>query len=196
MVMSIDDLLDEFLTYHVKMELYRPNTAAAIRSDVRGLLRFLARQGIPANVNALTGRIIAQYLASEKSRVKATTLKRWVKSFNALGRWATDQGIIARNPAAGIKVGRVSPERREFLFSTEDAARFLTVSARTGLLPEVDSALRHLALFGGLRRSELLSLKWSHIDLQTNELRIYNSKYTAACVFRPSRPPVPVQTDH
>ncbi len=93
--------------------------------------------------------------------------------FNRAVQW----GYLKRNPLEALKSLKEPPGRLRYL-GLQDLARLLAICAQNGyLLPVVQ-----LALHGGLRRGEILSLKWQNIDLsrriiilektKTNEQRI------------------------
>lgn len=179
MAQSIESLLDEYLTYQLSMERFVRATADAVRSDFRGLARFMKEKGVEPTIEAFTTRVVADYLATNRRRISGATLKRWYKSFNGFGRWAENNDYIQFNPIARIDLGFVTTNRREFAFACiEGARRFLEVPAQTYLIPEVDRLLRSLLLFAGLRRNEVMKLCWSCVDWEQRELRIYDSKNT------------------
>lgn len=78
-------------------------------------------------------------------------------------------GYINNNPALSIKLKRertvYSP--KTVMLTTEDAQRLIDCFKGHILYPAVV-----LALYYGLRRSEVLGLRWSAIDFEHNEMRI------------------------
>lgn len=166
------------MDYQLLMRIFVPASAAAVRSDFRGFIRYLASLDLLPTLDSFSTLHLGNYLAHQRARVKGATLKRWYKSFFGCGKWAAARGYLERNPMIDIALGWVPVNRREFILSPQDALRFLTIDCRTGLLPEVDRALRCLGLFAGLRRSEYLKLLWRHIDLDRRELTIFDSKFT------------------
>jgi len=79
---------------------------------------------------------------------------------------AVDQGLLAVNPAARA----MSAPLRSATMRTwtgEEAAQFL--AATMGLL---DAALYRLALATGMRRGEVLGLRWRDLDMETSSLSV------------------------
>lgn len=175
-------LLEEYLEYQIQMGAFVESTASAVRSDFRGFLRHLEARGEAPTVGAFTVRHIGTYLAARRRSdrgFKPATLRRWAKSFRGFGQWARDWGYLDRNPMDAIKLEFGPVTRREFMFpDTADAYRFLTVPIKTRLLPEVDRVLRGLLLFMGLRRKEVLKLRWRHVDVASRQISIHDSKAT------------------
>ena len=74
--------------------------------------------------------------------------------------------LIARNPADAVKAPRPAPEEMRPL-SAEEARRLLDAAEGDRL-----EALYALAVTTGMRRGELLGLKWSDINLENPRLSI------------------------
>ena len=75
-------------------------------------------------------------------------------------------GLIHRNPATLVNLPR--QEKREMkVFTPEQAKRFLDYIKDHRL-----EALFWVALTRGLRRGEILALKWSDVDLDAGKLRV------------------------
>lgn len=75
--------------------------------------------------------------------------------------------IISSNPAACVKLPRVAPISAE--------AQFLTIEQSKTLLAAFSGTFRLLVmmtLYYGLRRSEVIGLRWSSIDLEGNTFSI------------------------
>ena len=72
---------------------------------------------------------------------------------------AVKLGMIARNPADAVDVPKVKRQEMQVM-SEDDIHTFLEAAKSTPYY-----ALFHMALFTGMRRSELLALRWSDMDL-------------------------------
>ncbi len=98
-------------------------------------------------------------LSGRSVRYIHVTLHRALKS-------AVRLGILSRNVADNVDVPRI--ERHEMRTMTEDDILTFLESAKTGPY----YVLYFLALFSGLRRSELLGLRWTDIDLLGCQLSV------------------------
>ena len=88
----------------------------------------------------------------------------------ALGR-AVEQQVIARNPADVLARHLPKVERREMMtLSAEQAARLLEAIKRNRVYWPV-----LIALSTGMRRGEILALRWKNIDLDRGVARVVES---------------------
>jgi integrase len=86
---------------------------------------------------------------------------------------AVKQGIVGRNVARLVDAPSVP--RFEGQALTPDQAETLLAQVEGHRL----AALYHVAVFRGLRQGELLSLRWSDVDLKAGTLRVADSKTDA-----------------
>jgi integrase len=89
---------------------------------------------------------------------------------SALSR-AVEQQVLARNPADAFKKRLPKVERREMTtLSSEQSARLLEAIRHTTVYWPV-----LLALSTGMRRGEVLALRWKNVDLERGSLRVMES---------------------
>ncbi len=81
-------------------------------------------------------------------------------------------GYIQANPSLSVKLKRSkkATSTQYVMLTTNEAYRLLKTFENHRLYPIIKTAL-----FYGLRRSEVLGLKWSAIDFENNELRIQHT---------------------
>lgn len=95
---------------------------------------------------------------------------RMVKSCHVTCRVALDRavalGLILKNPARACKTPTTHPKEMQVL-TQEEMQRLLIQAKENGCYE-----LLLLELSTGLRRGELLALRWDDLDFQTGELRI------------------------
>ena len=94
-----------------------------------------------------------------------STIRNALMPVRAIFRRALSRGEIAVNPTAGLELP-ASRGRRDRVVDPPEAARLLAE------LPESDRALWATAIFAGLRRGELLGLRWDDIDLAAGVIRV------------------------
>jgi integrase len=79
-----------------------------------------------------------------------------------------DDSGIDENPMTALPLPRL-PDREMRIATPAEAAELLRV------LPDRDRALWATALYGGLRRGELLALQWENVDLAAGKLTVARS---------------------
>ncbi len=117
----------------------------------------------------LADRLLAQGL--DPSTVRNALMPLRVVFRRALGR-----GEVAVNPTTGIELPAVRG-RRERVASPAEAAALIEA------LPESDPALWATALYAGLRRGELMALRWEDIDLAAGVIRVERSYEPTSDVY-------------
>lgn len=83
--------------------------------------------------------------------------------------WAVSVELLAKNPAARVKPPTWRPTERT-VWTVEDARRFLVATQDDAL-----GTLWRLALSSGLRRGELLALRWFDVNLEVGRLTVKQS---------------------
>ncbi len=89
---------------------------------------------------------------------------------NAL-RYGVKMGVLGRNVAQAVDPPRLVRKALSVL-APEDLSRFLEAAKRTVYYP-----LLFTALYTGMRRGELLALRWRDVDLEMATLSVVNSIY-------------------
>jgi len=101
-----------------------------------------------------------------------STVNRELELLSKMFSLAIDQGLAINNPCRKVKRYREDNERNRYL-SDEEESRLIAAldSQRTGLRPLVV-----LAIHTGMRRSELLSLRWANVDFERGLIHVMNSQ--------------------
>jgi integrase len=101
-----------------------------------------------------------------KKALSETSIEHTHRTLHAALSYAVSQGLIARNPADGVrKPKRIQTEMK--VWDRSEVGRFLTAVAGDRLAP-----LWRVATHTGLRRSELLGLRWEDVDLEAARLSV------------------------
>ncbi|NJD58543.1 MAG: hypothetical protein C3F13_14060 [Anaerolineales bacterium] len=113
-----------------------------------------------------TAHLRVLYVRLQDQDVGIPTVMKIHKLMHSALRAAVDDGIIIRNPVSSAHPPKESEVKRKIL-SEDQASQFLAA---------VDGhrwvALFHLALATGMRRSELLGLRWENLDWIEHTIRI------------------------
>jgi integrase len=98
--------------------------------------------------------------------VSSAMLSEIHKVFSVALKHATLTGIIKHNPISLVK--KPKPIKKEmFVWNKEEAKRFLDSIKKERLYP-----LFHLALSSGMRKSEMLGLRWKDINFSNQTIQV------------------------
>ncbi len=119
----------------------------------------------PAHVRAL-------YRERLDSGLAARTVLHLHRTLSKALKQATDDGLIPRNAAGPVKPPR--PRREEIRPLNREQVRvlFAAASERQGKAGDRLEALYVVAVTAGLRRGELLGLKWEDVDLEAGMIQV------------------------
>ena len=173
-VPTVSELCERFLTEYSRPRIkdlarYRRYARTALRRALPRLGGFAADQVTPADL---------QRLRDELSKRGAANSVRLTLSFlSTLFTWAVRQRLVPANPMRGVEL----PARRELAeYLSRDEVRALLATAaerasRGALLDRLRHVCLGVALHTGLRRGELLGLRWRDLDLEARRLTVARS---------------------
>ncbi len=112
---------------------------------------------------------IESYKARRLTKVKPATVNRELSCLRAMLNKAVQMGYLTDSPMKGIKLLKEPPER----------VRYLTVDEVRKLLEACSEHLRPIvvcALHTGMRREEILGLKWANVDFDNRMILLEKTK--------------------
>ena len=144
-------------------------------------------------VSSVTVTEIADFVAELRQEYTANTIRNCLKPLAGMFRLAVRRGLVAQNPVHALD-RQERPQgavKRMRILSSDEIKQLLAVSAegyrhrnKDGHLGQRISGAYGLlfttAIFTGLRRSELLALDWTDVDLDRSELHVRAGKTAAA----------------
>jgi integrase len=130
-------------------------------------------------VSAITAKDIEAIYEDLKTRrvgegdsartLAVATVNRYMKLLHAVLRLGVRHGLLLTNPASSVELARENNARNRCL-SAEEEARLMKA------LPVWLRPLVVVAMHTGMRRGELLGLRWEDVDLASGQLRVRRDK--------------------
>jgi integrase len=105
-----------------------------------------------------------------KDGVEKSTVNRELACLKKMMNKAIDWEFLHRNPVTGVKLFSEKDHLKERVLNPEEEKRLLKSSV------DYLKPIIKVAIHSGLRRGEILNLKWKDVDLERRELIITNTK--------------------
>ena len=163
------------IEHHIKPLLGRRRVDALTRADAERLLGEVSKGKTAASAQRRRPGSIP--------RGGAGAAARTVSLLGTILEFGVGRKIRPDNPTRGIKLPN-SRKMERFLSAAETARLAAALSEETaGSSNPFPSAAIKLLLLTGCRRGEIMTLQWSHVDLEHRCLRLPDSKTGAKVVY-------------
>ncbi len=117
----------------------------------------------------ITSEMIEKYKARRLLSVEPATVNRELACLKHMYTKAIEWGYVKTSPTKGVKKLKEPPGRLRYL--KPDEVNALLTQCSEHLRPLVVTAVNT-----GMRRGELLNLKWPQVDLQNRKITVINTK--------------------
>lgn len=158
-----EDFADEYLESHCK-----PNNKGWLKADapnIQTLKKFFAGKYL----HEITPQDIERFRTERLKKVEKSTVNRILNCLSSLYNRAIEWGKATSNPAAKVKLFKVANKRTRYL-EKEEVVKLLSRCCEH-LKPIVI-----VALHTGMRKSEILGLRWHDIDIKRNVVHLLDTK--------------------
>ena len=167
---SVENYAEMFLA--TKIGETSEATLKSYKTNLRDFMDWLGERR-SEDLNDIRSTDIASYRNNLLVRVSQSTATNKIKSLRAMFTAAKQEGLCLQDPTANLKLKRKSDndgniQRRPF-----------TVEELKLIREEATGEWESMILFGlytGQRLGDLATLRWNHIDLQSEELRLQTNK--------------------
>jgi integrase len=168
------DAAREWLRYVEHDRACKPSTLRSYRSSVEGRL-----------IPAFGTRPLAEITPEELERwrnaltVSPRTKNKLLTELHGIFRRARRAYGLPRNPAAEVEMLRAPRKAEIDVFSPEEVRALVRAAA-----DQQDAALYLTAAFTGLRRGELIALRWRDVDFAGSHIRV-TASFSAGALTAP-----------
>lgn len=165
--MTLEAALADFLTHLALERNASDKTVKSYREDLTQALEFARERIAKGNIAPAdwTTRLLRAFVAwlHEQQYAKAT-INRRLAAVRTFGKYLCREGVIAQNPAQGLRGPRPEKKLPHFLTVT-DVQKLLAAPDPTGWAGSRDRAFLETLYSAGLRVSELVGLDVADADL-------------------------------
>lgn len=118
-------------------------------------------------INSFSVSDITDLLHSSSTSANPVSQKHLLKLVRRIFQLAVDEGLIAKNPTAGIKVKHVEHEKKVLTAKEAEILLLNAIECNHPFYP-----IWAFALKTGMRSGEMYALKWSDIDFESNIISV------------------------
>ena len=168
----MQEIFNKYINY---LEAERNASAYTVRNYTNDLLDFfdfLKARRI-SSLKEVDRHVLRGYMShlNEQGRVKAS-IARKLSAIRSLYRYLLREEMVSVNPAAAASSPKLDKRLPSFLTTTE-AKRLVEAPDLSKPVGQRDRALLEMLYASGLRVSELVSLDFNRVNLNTNEIRVW-----------------------
>lgn len=157
-------------TRHLKAENLSPMTLTTYLGAVTLLGQFLAKRGMPTNVENISREHIEEFINDLLERYKPATANNRFRGLQSFFKWLTLENEITRNPMANMKPPKV-PEQAVPVVSEAEKRRLLATCEKGQTFEEKrDYAILRMLMDTPARRAELANLRYNPADVEAMDV--------------------------
>ena len=164
--------VDDFINYILIEKGLSKNTALAYRTDLNTYLNFLETKKI--NYETITHLEITDFLwhLQQQLNFKPTSVYRMIESIRQFYKFLIAENFIKIDPTINLAAPKL-PEMLPEMLSNEEVTKLLNSVSGSDNLSIRNRAMLELLYATGLRVSELISLKFSNVDIEECFVKIF-----------------------
>jgi integrase len=171
----LSELTERFLTSYSRPRIKDPRR-------YRQLARVALQRIVPLidkRADQVTSADLTKARESLRGRYAPASVKVTLNFLGTLYSWAMSEGLLTRNPTRGVE--RPAVQHSVDFLSKDETRRLLEAAEAEATTParRMLYLCILLALHTGMRKGELLGLRWTDLDLDTRRLTVARS-YEAA----------------
>ena len=160
----MEQAIQQFISYLHNVRRISENTEASYRRDLAKFCAFLTEKGIKSAA-AITEEDLRAYIAYLKEqKFAAATISRSIAAIKAFYHFAYKEGIVATDISDALKAPKIEKKMPEIM-TTAEVVKLLEQPDGDSPKEIRDRAMLELLYATGIRVTELITLKYSDVNL-------------------------------
>ena len=179
---SLESEIDAFLNYLLNVKRYSQHSIIAYQNDLNGFLQFIASNVDDAKIDSwgsVTRKIIRSWVVQlHRSKTSPSTISRKVSALRSFHNYQKREHGFKHNPFLGLSIPKQEKRLPSFI-PESDLFEFVNDEKQLKRLPNQSEQDYLLVLFlysTGVRRNELIELKWKDVDLGSGSLKVLGKR--------------------
>lgn len=170
MLICMRYILEMYMNYLAAIRGLSAHTHEAYGHDVGSYLQFLQERAI-TNLNQVQEADVVQYRAQLKNQHLAErSIVRAMSAIRGFHRYICDEGIVRHDPTLTVETPKIGTHLPEVM-SYDDVERLLDQPNESTPLGLRDKTMLETLYASGMRVSELIALRVSHLHLKDGYVR-------------------------
>jgi len=172
-IVTDGDLAANVASYarHVRAANLTPATQRSYLDALRLLGEFLTDRGMPTDVAAISREHVEEFISDQLARLKPASAANRFSSLRPFFAWLVDEGEIRESPMVRMRKPKL-PEHAPPILSDADISALLRASEGPSFEERRDTALIRVFLSTGARLNEIVGLRWTPDNPETNDLQL------------------------
>lgn len=170
MLILMHYIREMYINYLAAVRGLSEHTREAYNRDVRKYLQFLQERRITDLARVQETDIMQYHAWLQRQSLAERSIARSMSAVKGFHRYACDEGIVRHDPTATLETPRVGTHL-PLVMSSEDVKRLLEQPDESTDLGLRDKAMLETFYASGMRVSELISVRVSHVNLQDGYVR-------------------------
>ncbi|GAK55981.1 tyrosine recombinase XerD subunit [Candidatus Vecturithrix granuli] len=170
MVICMQYILEMYLNYLAAIRGLSEHTREAYQRDVNQYLLFLQERAM-TDLNQVQESDVVQYRAWLKNQhLSERSIARSISAIKGFHRYACDEGVVRHDPTMTLEAPKIGIHL-PLVMSYDEVERLLAQPDESTVLGLRDKAMLETLYASGMRVSELITLRISHLHLKDGYVR-------------------------
>lgn len=167
-------MIKEFKDYLIYEKRFSGHTVEAYLKDIAQFSDYLSDLGIEHLFFAQTAHIRLWVVSLVEQGVKSSSIHRKLSSLNTFYKFSQKKGKLPANPAKGVQLPKIPQRLPKYIEQKSIQKLFDHLQTNEGDFASYRDRIIFELFYGtGVRRQELITLKWTDVDFSLQQIKIF-----------------------